>query len=71
MKNLKDAKYQLKALLLRNNINSKVKANWPLQHLRWLAELVLFTYKEYPSTTGLFNNRIKLRLRATYPLFII
>lgn len=38
---LKEAKYQLKALLLRNNINSKVKDNWSLQHLRWLAELVL------------------------------
>ena len=41
MKDLKDAKYQLKALLLRNNINSKVNDNWSLQHLRWLAELVL------------------------------
>jgi hypothetical protein len=41
MNDLKDAKYQLKALLLRNNINSKVKDNWSLQHLRWLAELVL------------------------------
>ena len=41
MKDLKDAKYQLKALLLRNNINSKVKDNWSLQYLRWLAELVL------------------------------
>jgi transposase len=41
MKGLKDAKYQLKALLLRNNINSKVKDNWSLQYLRWLAELVL------------------------------
>jgi transposase len=38
MKDLKDAKYQLKALLLRNNINSKVKDNGSLQHLRWLAE---------------------------------
>ena len=34
MKDLKDAKYQLKALLLRNNINSKVNDNWSLQHLR-------------------------------------
>tara|TARA_R100001377_G_scaffold7162_1_gene3816 strand:+ start:693 stop:1061 length:369 start_codon:yes stop_codon:yes gene_type:complete len=24
-----------------NNINSKIKDNWSLQHLRWLAELVL------------------------------
>jgi transposase len=41
MKDLKDAKYQLKALLLHNNINSKIKDNWSLQYLRWLAELVL------------------------------
>jgi transposase len=41
MKDLKDAKYQLKALLLHNNINSKLKDNWSLQYLRWLAELVL------------------------------
>jgi transposase len=31
---------KLKALLLRNNINSKGKDNWSLQHLGWLAELV-------------------------------
>lgn len=41
MKDLKDAKYQLKALLLRNNINCKTKDNWSYQHLRWLTELVL------------------------------
>lgn len=41
MKDLKDAKYQLKALLLRNNINYKGTANWSLQHLRWLTELIL------------------------------
>jgi transposase len=41
MKDLKEAKYQLEALLLSNNINSKIKDNWSLQHLRWLAELVL------------------------------
>jgi transposase len=40
-KDLKDAKYQLKALLLRNNINSKIKGNWSAAHLRWLTELVL------------------------------
>ncbi len=33
MKDLKDAKYPLKALLLRNNINSKVKDNMSLQDL--------------------------------------
>ena len=41
MKDLKDAKYQLKALLLRNNINTTIKDNWSLMHLRWLAELIL------------------------------
>jgi transposase len=41
MKDLKDAKYQLKAMLLRNNINCKTKDNWSAAHLRWLTELVL------------------------------
>lgn len=41
MKDLKDAKYQLKGLFLRNNITCKVKDNWSNQHLRWLTELVL------------------------------
>ena len=41
MKDLKDAKYQLKALFLRNNISCKVNDNWSLQHLRWLTELIL------------------------------
>jgi len=41
MKDLKDAKYQLKALLLRNDINATIKDNWSAQHLRWLAELIL------------------------------
>ena len=41
MKDLKDAKYQLKALLLRNNINYKGTTNWSQKHLRWLTELVL------------------------------
>ena len=36
MKDLKDAKYQLKALLLRNNINYSGTANWSQRHLRWL-----------------------------------
>ena len=41
MKDLKDAKYQLKALLLRNNINYKGTANWSQKHLRRLTELML------------------------------
>lgn len=41
MKDLKDAKYQLKALLLRNNIHYDGVANWSKKHLRWLTEMVL------------------------------
>jgi transposase len=41
MKDLNDARSQLKALLLRNNIGYKGTANGSLKHLRWLTELVL------------------------------
>ena len=41
MKDLNDARFQLKALLLRNNINYQGTANWSKKHLRWLCELVL------------------------------
>jgi len=41
MRDLNDAKYQLKALLLRNHIHYGGTANWSLKHLRWLTELVL------------------------------
>ena len=41
MRDLNDARRQLKALLLRNNINYPGTANWSAKHLRWLAELVL------------------------------
>ena len=41
MKDLNDARYQLKALLLRNNIRYDGKANWSLKHLRWLTEMIL------------------------------
>lgn len=41
MKDLKDAKYQLKALLLRNHIQYKGTDNWGPKHLRWLTELIL------------------------------
>ena len=40
MNDLKQSKYQLKALLLRNNIRYDGTANWSLKHLRWLTELV-------------------------------
>ncbi len=41
MRDLNDAKYQLKALLLRNHIHYSGTANWSVKHLRWLTELVL------------------------------
>lgn len=41
MKDLKDAKFQLKAILLRNNIRYADKDNWSLKHMHWLNELVL------------------------------
>ena len=41
MKDLKDGKFQLKGLFLRNNIKCAVKDNWSNQHLRWLTELIL------------------------------
>jgi len=41
MKDLKEAKYQLKALLLLNNIRNEGTANWSKKHLRWLTELIL------------------------------
>lgn len=41
MRDLNDAKYQLKALLLRNHIHYGGTANWSLKHLRWLTELIL------------------------------
>ena len=34
MKDLKDAKFQLKGQFLRNNIQCEIKENWPKQHLR-------------------------------------
>ena len=41
MRDLNDARYQLKALLLRNNIQYGGTANGSLKHLRWLTELIL------------------------------
>ncbi|RLV60874.1 IS110 family transposase [Parashewanella curva] len=41
MEDLKDAKYELKSMLLRNNIQCQIADNWSKQHLRWLTDLVL------------------------------
>src|SRR6266511_3622960 len=37
---LKDAKFRLKAFLLRHDIRYVVRANWGPAHLRWLSEVV-------------------------------
>lgn len=65
MKDLKDAKYQLKALLLRNNINYAGTANWSQKHLRWLTELILphpaqhIVLQEYLQTINERINRLE------------
>ena len=41
MRDLNDAKHQLKSMFLRNNIRYKGSDNWSLKHLRWLTEIVL------------------------------
>ncbi len=41
MHDLNDARFQLKALLLRNHIQYKGTANWSAKHMRWLTEIVL------------------------------
>lgn len=45
MRDLNDARFQLKALLLRNHVLYKGSANWSFKHMRWLTEIVL----PYPS----------------------
>lgn len=65
MHDLNDARYQLKALLLRNNIQYTGKANWSLKHLRWLTEIILphpaqqFVLQEMIQTITERNNRLK------------
>jgi len=41
MNDLNDARHQLKALFLRNNIHYASTADWSLKHMRWLTEIVL------------------------------
>src|SRR5215510_13034826 len=40
---LKDAKFRLKAFLLRHDIRYSGRANWGAAHLRWLSEVVCQT----------------------------
>ena len=46
MKDLKDAKFQLKGFLLRNNVQATVNDNWSKKHLRWLTDLILPHYSQ-------------------------
>lgn len=41
MHDLNDARFQLKALLLRNHVQYKGTANWSVKHMRWLTEIIL------------------------------
>lgn len=41
MHDLNDAKYRLKAFLLRNHIRYQGTDNWSLKHLRWLTQIIL------------------------------
>jgi len=41
MRDLNDAKHQLKSMFLRNNIRYTGTDSWSLKHLRWLTEIVL------------------------------
>ena len=65
MQDLNDAKYRLKALLLRNHIQYKGTANWSLKHLRWLTEIVLahaaqqFVLQEMIQTISERTNRLE------------
>jgi transposase len=65
MHDLNDARYRLKALLLRNHIQYKGTANWSLQHLRWLTAIVLphpaqqFVLQELVQTINERTNRLE------------
>ena len=65
MMDLKDAKYQLKAFLLRNHIQYNGTSNWSAAHLRWLTELILpyasqqFVLQEMIQTVTERLNRLK------------
>ena len=61
---LKDAKFRLKAFLLRQDIRYAGRANWGPAHLRWLAEVVCPTpaqqivFQEYVRTVTEHTERL-------------
>jgi transposase len=62
---LKDAKYRLKAFLLRHDIRYTGRANWGPAHLRWLSEVVCPTpaqqivFQEYVRAVSEHSDRLQ------------
>jgi transposase len=69
IRDLKAAKYRLKAFLLRQDIRYEGRANWGPAHLRWLAEVVCPTpaqqlvFQEYVRAVSEHHERLQ-RLEA-------
>src|SRR5467141_2214756 len=65
MRDLKAAKYRLKAFLLRQDIRYEGRANWNAAHLRWLPEVVCPTaaqqivFQEYVHTVTEQTERVQ------------
>lgn len=55
MRDLNDARFQLKALLLRNHVQYKGTANWSVKHMRWLTAIIL----PYPSQQMVLQEMIQ------------
>jgi transposase len=65
IRDLKDAKFRLKAFLLRQDIRYAGRANWGPAHLRWLAEVVCPTaaqqivFQEYVCAITEYTERLQ------------
>jgi transposase len=65
LSNLKDAKFRLKAFLLRHDIRYTGRANWSPAHLRWLSEVVCPTpvqqivFQEYVRAVNEHTERLQ------------
>jgi transposase len=65
LSNLKDAKFRLKAFLLRHDIRYTGRANWRPAHLRWLSEVVCPTpaqqivFQEYVRAVNEHTERLQ------------
>ena len=64
LRDLKAAKWRLKAFLLRHDIRSTGRANWRPAHLRWLSEVICPTpaqqivFQEYVQTVTEHTERL-------------